>query len=351
MTAAPGAPGRTNEQPLVSVLLATRNGSRYLEESLATLAAQTYPEVEIIAVDDGSADRTPDILSAFASRHPRTRLHRADAVGLAGALAMAAAHARGVYLARQDDDDRSHPERIARQVAHLESHPAIDVLGTGATVIDERGNRIEAYPVPADPARMRRTLRRATPFVHGSVMMRRAAYDRAGGYRAGFRASQDLDLWLRLGADAVLANLPEALYEWRRHPGGVYSRARADQLFYSAVARAFADERRLEGCDSIALLDSCATPPPMLERYRHAGRLAFYLGEIHAREGHDREARRYLRRALSDSRSRTGALAWWLLSWGLPFTARGRRARAHPSGAVRAGTTSAADPAGEHRPA
>jgi len=314
--------------PLVSVLLASRNGSRYLEESLGSLAAQSYPSIEILCVDDGSTDPTPEILRAFAGRHPGVRLHRTEGIGLAGALALAATHARGVYLARQDDDDRSHPERIARQVATLDAHPDTAVLGTAATVLDEGGNRVATYPVTTDPASIRRTLHRATPFVHGSVMMRRDAYERAGGYRAAFRASQDFDLWLRIAPDAGLANLPEPLYEWRSHPGGVFARARADQLFYSAVARAFADERSLAGGDSVALLESCAAPEPMLERYRHAGRLAFYLGEIHAREGLAREARHYLRRALSDPETRAGALPWWLLSWALPFTARGRRARA-----------------------
>lgn len=316
------------EPPLVSVLLASRNGSRYLEESLASLEAQSYPAIEIVAVDDGSSDRTSEILAAFARRHSGARLLRTEGIGLAGALAKAANEARGVYLARQDDDDRSHPERIARQVAHLEAHPATAVLGTAATVIDAQGSPIQAYPVPADAASIRRTLLRATPFVHGSVMMRRDAYERAGGYRAAFRASQDFDLWLRMGPDAALVNLPESLYEWRSHPGGVFARARADQLFYAAAARAFADERRLEGRDSIALLESCPSAERMLERYRHAGRLAFYLGEIHAREGLAREARRYLGRALSDPRSWSRALPWWLLTWGLPLTARGRRARA-----------------------
>ena len=314
--------------PLVSVLLASRNGSRYLEESLASLAAQTYPEIEIVAVDDGSTDRTPGILAAFASKHPRARVLRTEGVGLAGALALAASHASGRYLARQDDDDRSRPERIARQVAVLESNPDLAVLGTGTAVIDEHGHVTGPYAVPTERGAIRRTLLRATPFVHGSVMMRRTAYEAAGGYRAPFRASQDYDLWLRLGADAGLANLPEPLYEWRLHPSGVFSRARHDQLFYSAVARAFADERRRSGSDSCALLESSGTPEPFLERYSHAGILEFYLGEVHAREGLAREARAHLRRALSDPESRVRALPWWALTWALPFTSRGRRARA-----------------------
>ena len=325
--------------PLVSILLASRNGSRYLEESLASLAAQTYPEIEIIAVDDGSNDRTPEILSSFARKHPRTRVIRTEGVGLAGSLALAATHATGSLLARQDDDDRSHPERIARQVERLESAPGLAALGTAATMIDAHGDPLRAYPVPTAPDEIHRTLRRATPFVHGSVMMRRAAYEHAGGYRAAFRASQDYDLWLRFGAGERLANLPEPLYEWRLHPSGVFSRARRDQLFYSAVARAFADERRSTGSDSCELLASTPEPERFLQNYIHAGRLALHLGEVHAREGLARDARRYLGRALEDPGARIRAIPWWLLTWALPFTPRGRRARsaaadaAHPPAA------------------
>ena len=326
MTRAFPGPALTNP-PLVSVLLASRNGSRYLEESLSSLAAQTYPEIEIIAVDDGSTDRTPEILSSFARTHPRTRVFRTGGVGLAGSLALAATHATGSLLARQDDDDRSHPERIARQVHRLEAAPGLAAVGTAATMIDAHGDPLRAYPVPTAPDEIRRTLRRATPFVHGSVMMRRAAYERAGGYRAAFRASQDYDLWLRFGADAGLANLPEPLYEWRFHPSGVFSRARRDQLFYSAVARAFADERRSTGSDSCELLASAVEPERFLQHYVHAGRLALYLGEVHVREGLARDARRYLGRALEDPGARVRAIPWWLLTWALPFTPRGRRAR------------------------
>ena len=310
--------------PLVSVLLASRNGARFLPEALASIASQTYPAIESVLVDDGSSDGTRAILDEFAASHPRARVLRADGVGLASALALAAREASGTYLARHDDDDRSHPERIARQVDYLEAHPEITVLGTAAHMIDAEGRRIGTHPVPLTPEEIGRTLRRAAPFVHGSVVMRRGAYEAAGGYRGAFRASQDYDLWLRMAPHAGLANLPDPLYEWRLHDAGVFSRARRDQLFYAAVARGFADERRDAGSDSISLLANGADPEGFLTRYPRAGRLALYLGEVHVREGLGREGRRYLGRALRESEF--GALPWWLLAWLIPWTPRGRRA-------------------------
>jgi glycosyltransferase involved in cell wall biosynthesis len=322
----------TSTAPLVSILLASRNGERFLPEALQSLASQTYTALEPILVDDGSADRTGTILEEFAASHPPARVLHTRGVGLASALALAAGEARGEYLARQDDDDRSHPERIERQVRYLASHPEVAVLGTAAHMIDGEGRRIGTHPVPLSPEGIRRTLGRAAPFVHGSVVMRRDAYEAAGGYRGAFRASQDYDLWLRIAPSAGLANLAEPLYEWRLHDAGVFSRARADQLFYAAVARAFAEERRDAGSDSESLLSNGMNADLLLSRYPRAGRLALYLGQLHAREGLGREARRFLSRALRDPQSRFEALPWWLLACVVPWTPRGRRAARRAGG-------------------
>lgn len=310
--------------PLVSVLLASRNGARFLPEALASIASQTYPAIEPVLVDDGSTDGTRAILARFAEAHPEARVLHTNGIGLAAALALAAREARGAYLARHDDDDRSHPERIARQMSFLEANPEVGVLGTAAHMIDGEGRRIGSHPVPLTSDEIRHVLRRAAPFVHGSVVMRQEAYEAAGGYRGAFPASQDYDLWLRMAPRTGLANLAEPLYEWRLHDAGVFSRARGDQLFYAAVARAFADERRDAGSDSVALLSNGADPEAFLSRYPRAGRLALYLGEVHVREGLGPEGRRYLGRALRESEFK--ALPWWLLAWLIPWTPRGRRA-------------------------
>ena len=320
-------------RPLVSVLLASRNGQRFLPEALQGISAQTYPAIETILVDDGSEDGTAAILERFAAEHPRTRVLRAPGIGLAAALAIAAREANGDYFARHDDDDRSHPERIERQVSYLEAHPGVGVLGTAANTIDTEGRRIGIYPVPLSPEAIRRTLRRAVPFAHGSVMMRRSAYEAAGGYRGAFRASQDYDLWLRVPADAGLANLPEPLYEWRLHPSGVFSRTRLDQMFFAAVARTFADERRARGRDSVDLLALHPDPADFLEHYPGTGRLSFYFGEALAREGRAKEARHYLGRALHDPEGLRRAVPWWILTWLLPLTPRGRAAGRRPKAA------------------
>lgn len=337
--------------PKVSVLIASRDGARYLGEALASLARQTFPDLEVVAVDDASTDATAEILRRFAAARPRVRVLRAGGVGLAAALNLAAAEARGALLARHDDDDISTPDRIERQVGYLDRHPEVAALGTWADVIGPAGERLGEYPLPVGPAACRRALRRGPPFVHGSVMMRADAFRAAGGYRPAFRAAQDYDLWLRLPERAGLANLPRPLYRWRRHPGGVFERARMDQLRFAALARTLADERRERGhageaaraagridagapdpaaapvADSLAVFEAlggdferfAAEAPP-------GPRFAAELGERCVRDGRVREARRWLARAGGDAAAAPRALAWWALSWPMGLTPRARRA-------------------------
>jgi len=321
--------------PLVSILLASRNGARYLPEALRGVEAQTYRPIEIIAVDDGSTDETGRILSAFASSHPNVLVERAEGIGPAAARDLAFRRSNGSLIAIHDDDDVSRPERFARQVATFERNPALGVLGSLADVIDERGERVGPFPVPLAPEAIRKTLRRAPPFVNSSVMMRRSAYVAAGGYRGAFLAAEDYDLWLRVPREFELANLAEPLYSWRRHVDSTTARDRTRMIFFAAVARAFADERRATGHDSIERLAAHPDPAAFLDQYALAGRLAVHFGEALAREGRAKEARQYLGRALHERGGLLRAGPWWLLTWLLPLTPRGRAAGRAQAAAAR----------------
>lgn len=315
---------------LVSVLLACRDAARHLPAALAGIDGQIYRPIEVIAVDDGSRDETGAILSAHAASRPWVRVLHASGVGPAAARAVAFEASRGTLLAIHDADDVSRAERFALQTAFLASHPDVGVLGTTADVIDESGERVASYPVPLGARAIHRTLRRAPPFVHGSVMMRREAYEAAGGFRAGFRAAEDYDLWLRIPSRFGMWNLTEPLYQWRSHEANSFHRHRGSHLEYLALARAFADERRRTDGDSALALLAAGSPEAFRKGYSSAPRLARYRAEAFIREGRTGDGRAALREAWRslDPAILPGALAWWALSWGVELTPRARRRRA-----------------------
>lgn len=309
--------------PRVSVLLAVRDGRRHLDAALASLAAQTLADVELVLVDDGSSDGSGEVLRAFAARRPCARVVRTSGVGLAGALAIAATLARGALLARHDADDVSDPQRLERQVTWLAAHPDVGVLGTAARTIGEAGRVIGAHAVPLNARAIARTLRRGPPFVHGSVMMRRDTYEAAGGYRGPFRASQDYDLWLRMAGRTQFANLPEPLYAWRHHAGGVFARARATQLAYAALARGFAEQRRRTGTDDIAALAAAPDFEHFVAGSPWRARFATLIGEGCVRDGRIAEGRRWLAQAVRWGAG-APALAWYATSLAVALTPRAK---------------------------
>jgi glycosyltransferase involved in cell wall biosynthesis len=170
-------------------------------------------------------------------RDSRLRVERRPRAGLTRSLIRALELARAPLLARLDADDLALPERLARQRQCLKAHPEIGLLGTGAREVDEAGLDVAIVRPPVDDAAIRRALIRANPFVHSSVLMRRAALDQAGGYDPSFPVAQDYDLWMRLARVACLANLPEPLVIRRLTPGRVSAVRDDDRLRAEARVR------------------------------------------------------------------------------------------------------------------
>jgi len=220
---------------LVSVVMSVYNGAPWVGAAVESLLVQTLTDLEVIVIDDGSTDATPDVLASL--RDPRLRVERRTRQGLTLALNRALALARAPLLARLDADDLALPERLARQREFLQAHPEVGLLGTGAREVDPAGREVAIVRPPVDDATIRRTLIRANPFVHSSVVMRRALLERVGGYDPSFPVAQDYDLWMRLARVTRLANLGEPLVIRRLAAGRVTAVRDDDRLRAEARIR------------------------------------------------------------------------------------------------------------------
>jgi glycosyltransferase involved in cell wall biosynthesis len=221
--------------PAVSVVMAVFDGASWVGAAVESLLTQTLTDLEVIVIDDGSTDTTPEMLAAV--HDSRLRVQRQERAGLTRSLVRALDLARAPLVARLDADDLSLPERLARQRQFLDANPQVGLLGTGAREIDFEGHEVAIVRPPADDAAIRRALIRENPFVHSTVMMRRSALERAGGYDPAFPVAQDYDLWLRMARVTLLANLPEPLVIRRLVPRRVSAIRDDDRLRAEARVR------------------------------------------------------------------------------------------------------------------
>jgi glycosyltransferase involved in cell wall biosynthesis len=237
--------------PAVTVLMPVRNGERWLEPSLRSIALQTVHDFEFLIVDNGSSDRTPEILAQACASDSRFVALSEPHRGIVPALNTGLAAARAPLVARLDADDMALPNRLERQLDFMTRHPEVGLLGSWAHVIDTRG-KVYGHRRPlTGHDDLVRILQVSNPFIHPAVMFRTGLVRRLGGYRAAFEVSEDYDLWLRMSEVTVLANLPEPLVFYRLHAGNLMFRKVVRQSFSVHLAQCSARLRREMGHDPV----------------------------------------------------------------------------------------------------
>jgi glycosyltransferase involved in cell wall biosynthesis len=207
--------------------MAVYNGEKYLPEAIESILSETFTDFEFLIVDDGSTDRTQEIINSY--QDPRIRLiSNPENVGLTRSLNRGLDLARGEYIARMDSDDISLPERLAKQQTYMDTHREVAVCGTWAKDIDSAGTvtGVRETPVGDD---LEREYWRPSPIIHPSAIIRRAHLNGLR-YDDQIRYAQDFDLWLRLKPQHKLANLPEHLLLYRVHSDSITLAQRHDQL-------------------------------------------------------------------------------------------------------------------------
>jgi glycosyltransferase involved in cell wall biosynthesis len=209
----------------VSVLLPVHNGEVYLQQAVSSVLSQESCHFELVVVNDGSNDRTAEILRNASDQRLRI-VELSERHGLIGALNIGLENCAAPLVARFDSDDVCLPDRLKLQARILKERPRLLALGTSAYEIDSGGRRVGKLDVPVGPMKVLRRLRWRNAIVHPSVMFRRDVVSKLGGYKTS--SFEDYHLWLRVAALGELDNLEEPLVEYRRHSDQMTSKKVVD---------------------------------------------------------------------------------------------------------------------------
>ena len=237
-----------SENPRISVVMSVYNGQDYLREAVESILCQSYRDFEFIVVDDGSVDRTSEILEEYKDR--RLRIVHQENRGLTPSLNRGIQLARGEYIARQDADDVSMPERLETLMGILEGDPEVAMVGSYMIFIDSSGREAGRWRMPLDNEKIHEAMKNYNPMPHGASMFRKRCSEEVGNYRERFRYAQDYDFLLRISSRNRVRNVDRFLYKWRKGEHAISRKKLSEQLEYQLLARKLNDERVEKGCDS-----------------------------------------------------------------------------------------------------
>ena len=217
-----------SQKPLVSVLIPCYNCEEYVEEAVMSIIKQTYSNLEILVIDDGSTDNTKTILQRLAQKDSRIRyIKNEENLKLIKTLNKGLDLCNGKYIARMDADDISLPTRIEKQVNFLETHPEIGVVGTYIQIF---GVRKSVWKMDTKDKYIRAHLFCNSSFAHPSVMMRTSILrDNHLYYNTDYPHAEDYKLWCDIAQYTKLANIPEILLFYRINENQVSNKYNKEQ--------------------------------------------------------------------------------------------------------------------------
>lgn len=208
-------------RPAVSIVLATYNRRDWLRLAMDSVLEQTYPDLELLVMDDGSTDGTPELLDEYARRHPeeRFRFSRHENMGQARTLNRGYEMARGDILGYLSDDDLLVRGAVARLVDEMRADPEAVAVYPGYRMIDERGEIVDTVrPIQYSPVE---AFRLHDTIIGPGGLVRREILEGSGGWDPQWHWMGDLILWMRIGLAGRAIRVEHPVASWRRHPGGI----------------------------------------------------------------------------------------------------------------------------------
>jgi glycosyltransferase involved in cell wall biosynthesis len=223
-------------RPIVTVLMPVYNGEKYLREAIESILRQTFRNFELLIIDDGSTDRSVEIIEAYDD--PRIRLvHNGANLKLISTLNRGLSLARGAYVARMDCDDISLPERLSKQVAYMNEHPEVGICGTWSKTIGEVEKSWETC-FPIRHSEIVAHLLFNTAISHPTAMFNVKKLRSANlKYDVNALDAEDYDLWVNASDYFKLGNVPEVLFFYRVHLRQISQTAARQQQMTTAAVR------------------------------------------------------------------------------------------------------------------
>lgn len=208
-----------SHSPVVSVCISVFNAERYLRPAVDSILQQSFPDFELLLLDDGSGDGSWKILQEYAARDGRVRIVSRENRGVPKTRNELLAMAKGEFIAVMDADDIALPDRLARQVEFLQQRPEVVCVGGSYQLIDEAGRLVlDRFAVPESDAEVQAQLLAGFGGMHHPcLLIRRSAMLQVGGYTETMVTGSDIDLCLKLGEVGQLVNLTDPVLQYRVH--------------------------------------------------------------------------------------------------------------------------------------
>jgi glycosyltransferase involved in cell wall biosynthesis len=216
---------------LVSIIIPTYNGGKHIERAIDSVLKQTYKNIEIIVIDDGSTDETPEIIGELSKKEPKiVVIINETNIGFVKSLNKGVGEARGKYIARLDDDDSwCDSKKLEKQVRFLEKNKDFVLVGGGIIKIDEDNREIGRYLFPKKDKDIRKSILIDNLFAHSTVLVRKDVWEKVEGYNEQFGFFADMDLWLKIGRMGKFYNFQEYFtYYLDKETAGNYSMRNKD---------------------------------------------------------------------------------------------------------------------------
>ena len=218
-------------KPEISVLMSVYNGEPFLRKSIESILSQTFTNFEFILIDDCSSDNSSSIIEYYAQKDDRIKyIQNPKRFQLTRSLNVGLEIANGKYIARQDADDISLPNRLQSQLKFMKTNIKVGVLGTSAEYIDEKDETILISRRPTNKTFLKWKLLFGNPLIHSSIMFNSELVRSLGGYNPKFIRSQDYELWSKCSDLTDISQLPDILIKHRRHSKSIHGINASEQF-------------------------------------------------------------------------------------------------------------------------